>query len=89
MGRRDLPCGSNGSKVCLSYPCVPMVLEHGGGLGAILVLAESPFIDNPRVTSIIEKRGCDPRLQNTRFNDHAESYSKRYPIPPRAANRRG
>jgi len=66
-----------------------MVLKRGGGLGAILVLAECPFIDNPRVTSVVEKRWRDPRLQNTYFNDHAESYSKRCPIPPRATNRRG
>ena len=41
-----------------------MVPENSGGVGAILVLAECVFIDNPRVTSVIEQWGRDPRLQN-------------------------
>lgn len=51
---RYIPGGSNGSKVILCYPCVPMSLELLFSGISVLQLPKRPFIDNVVVARIVE-----------------------------------
>jgi hypothetical protein len=55
MNEGDVPSCGNGDKVCFCDPCVPVSLEHFGGLGSVLVLTKRPLVDNSRITSIFKE----------------------------------
>ena len=57
-----MPSSGYGSKVGLGDPSVPVIFQNGRCLCAIQELAERQFIDDPRITRVVEERWGDPWL---------------------------
>lgn len=62
ISSNSVPCSSDGSKVALGDPSIPVVLQNTQRRAVILILTERPFVNDGIVSSVVENARSNPRL---------------------------
>ena len=84
-----IPRSSDGSKVALGDPGIPVVLQNTQCRVVILILTERPFVDNGRVASIVKDAWSDPWLCSEQYIVEEDIYNNVAHTPRGRASHRG